>query len=87
MSTISIGNGAVLVGYPDGEADGTDNIGVDVDGVEVAAWSIAEDPKVEAEECARGYSAVYEKGYRDGLQKSVDLYHQQAQAMAEKEAS
>jgi len=89
MSAIHIGGGeSVRITFPDGDDwDGDDMIAVMVEGEQVGAWSIVEDPRAEAEIAARSYSAVYEKGYRDGLQKSVDLYDQQVQAMADKEAS
>jgi hypothetical protein len=70
MATIEIGDG-VRVRYPDGDDDFADYIGVEANGVEVAAWSIAEDPKAEAVKAAHGYRAAYEAGVSSVLQSDL----------------
>ena len=78
MRTIHIGGDeSVKITFPDGDDwDGDDMIAVVVEGEQVGAWSIVEDPQVEAEACARSYSEVYDVAWansrRDGRKAGFD---------------
>ena len=96
MSAILIGGDeSVKITFPSDDDWGDDGmIAVVVGGEQVGAWSIVEDPRTEAEACARSYSAVYhavwEKaklaGIEQGLRLSKDAYRDEVEKAMDRAA-